>query len=117
MPEFLIQTLVSLMALLLWFLAVSLLARTLGVRLPPRWPGRKNTVQSRTFSQHLWIVGVLYWGCSMFIVTTLWDYLDWKYWDGPSRDLSLGRVLFGAVWWPASGLFFGWMTWNNRDSA
>jgi len=117
MAEFLIIMLVSLVVFLLWLLAVSFLARTLGVRLPPRWPWRSSTAQSLSFSQHLWIVGVLFWGCGMFIVTTLWNYLDWKYWNGPFRDLSLLSVLFGAVWWPASGLFFGWMTWNTRDTA
>ena len=111
MAEFAIQALICLVVFLVWLLAVSLVVRASGVPLPLRWPGILST---RTFSQHVLIVGVLYWGCGMFLMMTLWHYLDWKYWGGSSRDLSTGRVLFGAVWWPLSGLLFGWMAWNRK---
>jgi len=105
--EFFIQILVALPVLLLWFAVVRLLSRSL--------PQRNGTSLSLTFSQHMWLMGVLGWGCGMWIVTTLGDYLDWKYWSGSAHDLSAGKLLFHAVLWPLAGLMFGWMTWNTRN--
>jgi hypothetical protein len=86
-----------------------------GVRLPFRRLRQRNgTAQSLTFSQHMWLMGVLGWGCGMWIVTTFDDYLDWKYWSGSAHDLSAGKLLFHAVLWPLAGVLFGWMTWNAR---
>jgi len=114
--EFFVQIVVALPVFLLWFALVTLLVRAFGVRLPFRiLRQRDGTSQSLTFSQHLWLIGVLYWGCGMWIVTTLDDYIDWKYWGGSSHDLSAGRLVFHAVLWPLGGLLFGWMTWNTRN--
>jgi hypothetical protein len=114
--EFLTQMAVAVPALVLWLAAVTLLGRAFGVGLPFRILGRRNgTSQGRTFSQHMWFTGVLGWGCGMWIVTTLGDYLDWKYWSGSAHDLSAGKLLFHAVLWPLAGLLFGWMTWNTRN--
>jgi hypothetical protein len=113
--EFFIQIVVALPVFLLWFAVVTLLGRAFGVRLPLRILRQRNgTSQSLTFSQHMWFMGALGWGCGMWIVTTLDDYLDWKYWSGSAHDLSAGKLLFRAVLWPLAGLFFGWMTWNAR---
>jgi hypothetical protein len=76
----------------------------------------KDTSQRLTFSQHTWVIGVLILGCGMWIVTTLDDYLDWKYWNGPAHDLFAGRLLFHAVLWPLGRLLFGWMLWNGRTN-
>jgi hypothetical protein len=111
--EFLIQMAVAVPALVLWFAVVTLLGCALGVGLPFRILRQRNgTSQSLTFSQHMWFMGALGWGCGMWIVTTLGDYLDWKYWSGSAHDLSTGKLLFHAVLWPLAGLLFGWMTWN-----
>ena len=114
--EFLIQMAVAVPALVLWFAVVTLLGRAFGVGLPFRILRRRDgTSQSLTFSQHMWFTGVLGWGCGMLIVTTLGDYLDWKYWSGSAHDLSAGKLLFHAALWPLAGLMFGWMTWNTRN--
>jgi hypothetical protein len=113
--EFFIQMVVILPVFLLWFAVVTLIGRAFGVRLPFRSLRQRNGAsQSLTFSQHMWLKGVLGWGCGMWIVTTFDDYLDWKYWSGPAHDLSAGKLLFHAVLWPLAGLVFGWMTWNAR---
>ena len=113
--EFFIQMVVALPVLLLWVAVVTLIGRAFGVRLPfRRLRQRNDTAQSLTFSQHMWLMGVLGWGCGMWIVTTFDDYLDWKYWSGSAHDLSAGKLFFHAVLWPLAGLLFGWMTWNAR---
>lgn len=111
--KFFIQMVVALPVLLLWFAVVTLLGCAFGVRLPLRGLRQRNgTSRSLTFSQHMWLMGVLGWGCGMWIVTTLGDYLDWKYWGGSAHDLSAGKLLFHAVLWPLAGLLSSWMTWN-----
>ncbi|MGH9636000.1 MAG: hypothetical protein ACRD72_14315 [Candidatus Angelobacter sp.] len=113
--EFFIQMVVALPVFLLWFAVVILIGRAFGVRLPFRGLRQHNgTSQSLTFSQHMWLRGVLGWGCGMWIVTTFDDYLDWKYWSGSPHDLAAGKLLFHAVLWPLAGLLFGWMTWNAK---
>jgi hypothetical protein len=113
--EFFIQIVVALPVFLLWFAVVTLIGRAFGVRLLFRGLRQRNgTLQSLTFSQHMWLKGVIGWGCGMWIVTTFDDYLDWKYWGGSAHDLSAGKLLFHAVLWPLAGLVFGWMTWNAR---
>jgi hypothetical protein len=108
MADFFIQIAVALPVLLLWFVVVALIARAFGVRLPfPSLRGRKGTSQSLTFSKHMLFIGVLYWGCGMWILTTLHDYLEWKYLNGPVHDFSAGRLLFHSVVWPLGGLLFG----------
>ena len=95
--------------------AIHLIGRAFGVRLPfLSLRRRKGTAQRLTFSQHIWLIGVLYWGCGMWIVTTLDDYIGWKYWSGSAHDLSAGKLLFHAILWPLAGLSFGWMTWNTK---
>jgi len=106
--QFFIELVVILPVLLLWFAVVRLLSRSL--------PQRNGTSLSLTFSQHMWLMGVLGWGCGMWILTTVDDYLEWKYWSGPAHDLSAGKLLFHAVLWPLAGLLFGWVTWNGRTA-
>ena len=114
--EFFIQRAITLPVLLLWFAVVALLARAFGVRLLFRRLRQRNgTSQSLTFSQHMRLMGVLGWGCGMWIVTTLDDYVEWKYWSGSAHDLSAGKLLFHAVLWPLAGLLFGWMTWKHQN--
>ena len=114
MAEF-IQLIVVMLVFLLWLAVLAAFVRPFGVRLPVLLFGkRKSTAQSLSFSQHMWLIGVLSWGCGMWIVTTLSDYLDWKYWDGSAHNLSAGRLLFHAALWPLGGLLFGWMSWNTR---
>ena len=77
-----------------------------------RW--HNGNLQRLTFSQHIWLIGVVYWGCGMWIVTTLDHYIDWKYWSGSGHGLSAEELLFGAVVWPFAGALFGWATWNTK---
>jgi hypothetical protein len=115
MAEFFIPIVVALPVFLLWYVVVALIGRAFAVRLPfssLRW--RNDTAQSLTFSQHRWFIGVLTWGCGMWIVTTLANYLEWKYWNGYAGNLSAGRLLSNAILWPLGGLLFGWMSWNAR---
>ena len=113
--EFFIQIIVAVPVFLLWFAVVILIGRAFGIQLPFRSLRQRNGAsQSLTFSQHMWLMGVLGWGCGMWIVTTFDDYLDWKYWGGPAHDLSAEKLLFHAVLWPLGGALFGWMTWNAR---
>jgi hypothetical protein len=108
--KFLIALLCLLFAFLtlrLWQFVATLLMRMFGVQLPlqPFGKGRKRAPQLLTFSQSVWF-GVLFYGCGMWIATTLLEYLIWKYWNGSSSSFSL-RIRIYAVLWPAFGLLRG----------
>jgi hypothetical protein len=110
--EFFIQIVVALPVFLLWYALVTLIGRSFGVRLFRSLRQHNGTSQRLTFLQHMWWKGVLVWGCGMWIITTFYDYLDWKYWSGSAYHFSAGNLLSHAVLWPLGGLLFGWMTWN-----
>jgi hypothetical protein len=115
MAKFFILIVVPVAVSLLWFGVVTLIGRAFGVRfLFHSLRQGSGTSQSVTFSQHMWLIGVLGWGCGMWIATTFHDYLDWKYWGGYARALSAERLLFHAVLWPLGGLLFGWVSWKGR---
>ena len=109
--------LVGIAVLLLWSVVVRLLVRPFGVRLPlglVRLVRSNGTSPALTLPHYIWLVGVLFWGCGMFIVTTLGEYVDWGYWNGSSHKLSAGILLFRALAYLIGGLVFGWMTWRQR---
>jgi len=114
MNQFLVYAVTGLFGILLWFWIVSFAVRPFGLHLPLRSsPTRKRNLNR---FQHILVLGVLIWGLGCALITTLWEYLDWRYWNGPSSNLSVGRVLFHALFWLAGGVYFGWMTWNQSGT-
>ena len=111
MAEFVIGMLIALPVFLLWLTVVSVLVRPFGILLPLTpfsWAKRRSAFQSLTFSQYVIVGGVLYIGCGMWIETTLWRYLEWKYWHGPS--ISTENFLRDAMQYPLlSGVLVGVM--------
>jgi hypothetical protein len=114
MNQFLVYAVTGLLGILLWFLIVSLAVRPFDLHLPLlSSPKRRRNLNQ---FQHILVLGVLICGLGCALITTLWEYLDWRYWNGPSSNLATGRVLFHAVFWAAGGVLFGWMTWNQSDT-
>jgi hypothetical protein len=72
---------------------------------------RRRALQTLTFSQYLLVFGVFCFGCGMFIVTTLSDYLVWKYAHGSPPRLTPGKLL-GPI---MGGIVFGLITWTGRS--
>jgi hypothetical protein len=118
--EFTFTVVAALPVLFLWMTLVSLLVRPFGVRLPLSpfsFSERKTAFRALTFSEHLIIGGILYFGCGMFVVTTLSRYLEWKYFHGSLDSLTTGGLLRGFVSYPLiGGLLFGLISWNGRSS-
>ena len=113
MAEIFVQALVVVIALVLWSFVVGLIAQSFGVSWRP-FRFRRRGLQSLSYPQHVWFYGVLYWGCGMAIVTTLVDYIDWRYWGGSSRRLSVAMIALRAVFWLVTGVVFGRMTWHGK---
>jgi hypothetical protein len=70
--------------------------RPFGVQLPLepfRFGKRARALQALPFSQYLFVCGVLCFGCGMLTVTTLSNYLEWKYFHGASAGLAVSRLL------------------------
>jgi hypothetical protein len=105
---FIALLLVGLPTVFLWNFLTALLFRLFGVRLPLlpfAFKASKQASQLLTFSQSVW-VGVIQFGCGMFICMTLYEYLAWKYWDAPWSHFPI-RIRVYAVMWPAVGLLIG----------
>jgi hypothetical protein len=113
--------LVALLAFFLWLVIVALLVRPFGVRLPlgPLSFGKRaRALQALTFSQYLFVCGVLCFGCGMLIVTTLSDYLEWKYFQGSPAGLTTSGLLHAFVVYSLmSGVLFGLISWNARSGS
>lgn len=108
--------LVVLLAFFLWLVVVALLVRPFGVQLPLGPFRRARALQALTFSQYLFVCGVLCFGCGMLIVTTLSNYLEWKYFHGSSAGLTTSGLLLAFVTYPLmAGVLFGLVSWNIRS--
>lgn len=109
MAEVIVEMLLALPVLFLWLALVSLLVRPFGIQLPLTpfdSARRKSGFQALTFLQFMIVGGVLYFGCGMWIVTTLWRYVEWKYWHGSS--LTTETLLRDVLQYPLlSGVLFG----------
>jgi hypothetical protein len=110
---FFIPMLVALLAFFLWLVVVALLVRPFGVQLPlGPFGNRARALQALTFSQYLFVCGVLCFGCGMLIVTTLSNYLEWKYFHGPSVGLTTSGLLRAFLTYPLiAGFLFGLISW------
>ena len=105
--------------LFLWLALVSLLVRPFGIQFPLTpfsAAKRRSAFQGLNFSQFMIVGGILNFGCGMWIVTTLWRYLEWKYWHGSS--ITTENVVRDALRYPLlSGVLFGvvgWLSFGNR---
>jgi hypothetical protein len=115
---FFIPMLVALLAFFLWLVVVALRVRPNGVQLPLgpfRFGKRARAMQALTFSQYLFVCGVLCFGCGMLIVTTLSDYLEWKYFHGSSAGLATSGLLRFRSTPLMAGVLFGLISWNIRS--
>jgi hypothetical protein len=116
---FFIPMLVALLVFFLWLAVVALLVRPFGVRLPygPFSSGKRaRALHALSFSQYLFVVGVLCFGCGMLIVTTLSNYLGWKYFHGSSAGLTTSGFLHAFITYPLmAGVLFGLISWFTRS--
>ena len=106
MAAFFIPMLVALLAFFPWLVVVALLVRPFGVQLPLgpfRFGNRARGLQALTFSQYLFVCGVLCFGCGMLIVTALSNYLQRKYFHGSSAGLTTSGLLRDFVTYPHDG--------------
>jgi hypothetical protein len=110
LAESVADMLVAFLAFLLWLTVVSLILRPFGLRLPLTpfsLPTNRSIFQDFTIPQFLIVAGVLYFGCGMFIMRTLPDYLKWKCWNGSplSTENMVGEVLASLL----AGVLFGFV--------
>jgi hypothetical protein len=55
------------------------------------------------------VEGVLQWGWTCFLGSTLFDYLSYRYWGEGNRMLSTQRLLASLLMWSLAGIFLSWM--------
>lgn len=119
MGEFIIEMVAALLLFLMWLVLVAVIVRPFGVRLPV-WPlsyaKRRSALHSLSFSQYIFVYGVLYFGCGMLIATTLFRYLEWKYWHSRPTFFTAGEFVGNALTWTIlAGVLFGLISWNGRS--
>jgi hypothetical protein len=109
--------LIALVVVLIWFAVVALILRPFGVSLPLgpfRYTKRRDALQSLNFAQYGFVNGVLHFGCGMLIATTLYRYLDWKYWHSRPNFLTAGEFFGNALLWLIlGGIVFGLMSYGT----
>jgi hypothetical protein len=96
-------------------LIAPLIARAFGV--PYKfafWRTDRQNMHLRRW-QYLWFVGVSGWGIGMFLFTTLWDFLQWKFLGEKAMDRSIGYTLAHLGVWLVSGALFGYVSFRGED--
>ena len=117
--QFIIEMASALLALLIWIVVVALVVRPFGLRLP-MWPfsyaKRRFALQSLNFSRYILVYGILHFGCGMLIGTTLFRYLEWKYWHSRPNFFTASEFFgYALMWTLLAGVLFGVMSWNERS--
>ena len=118
MADLVIEILIILPVFLLWLTVVSVLVRPFGVRLPLmpfNWAKHRSTLHALTFPQYVTIVGILYFGCGVFVINMVSRYFEWKYGHGSS--IISGNVLRDAVGNIFAGVIFGVFLWPARPGS
>ena len=114
MTEFVINALVVLVAILLWLILVALLVRPFGIRLPLQpLANRKSALQALTFSQYVFIGGVLHFGCGIAVVTAVSRYVSWKYFHGQPLMVTTGDFFNDFAPAVLAGVVFGLVSYGD----
>ncbi len=82
--------------------------------LSPKQIERRRRIQAQGRKHYILYHGILGWGGSTFILTTLWDWLDKFGWHLPPLKPELFLdVSFGLLVWSVAGYFWGAHMWRK----
>jgi len=81
--------------------------------LSPKQIEYRKRIRAKGRKHYIFYMGILRFGMSMFVLTTLWDWHDKYGWHvPPPRDLAFDIIL-GFVIWSAVGYFWGAYMWKR----
>ena len=84
--------------------------------LSPKQMERLGKIQAQGRTHYILYRGILGWGGSMFILTTLWDWHDKFGWHLPAPKLKLFLdVSIGLLACSIAGYFWGALMWRKMN--
>ena len=82
--------------------------------LSPKQIERRSRIQAQGRKHYILYHGILGWGGSTFVLTTLWGWHDKFGWHipGPKLEVFLD-ISFGLIGWSVAGYFWGARMWRK----
>ena len=81
--------------------------------LSPRQIENRNRIRAKGRKHYIVYTGIIRWGISMFVLTTLWNWYEKYGWHIPPREYLWFSVISGLVIWSVAGYFSGALMWNR----
>ncbi len=80
--------------------------------LSPKQIEYRKRIRAKGRKHYIFYTGILRWGMSVFLVTTLWAWYEKYGWHvPPQRDLYFS-ILIGLPIWSVGGYFWGAFMWK-----
>ena len=79
----------------------------------PEQTERRNRIRAKGRRHYIFYTGILRWGVPVFLVTTLWRWLDKYGWHVPPRGDLCFYVFIGLPIWTIGGYFLGAYMWKR----
>jgi hypothetical protein len=82
--------------------------------LSPQQIGYRNKIRAKGRGHYIFYRGILGWGASIFLITTLWEWHDKYGGNVPhQRQEFLVHIAVRLVLWLAAGYLFGAIMWKQ----
>jgi len=73
----------------------------------------RNRIRAKGRKHYIFYTGIIRWGISMFVLTTLWNWYDKYGWHIPPRGHLWFSVILGLIIWSVAGYFLGALMWTR----
>ena len=73
----------------------------------------RKRIRAKGRKHYIFYTGILRWGMSVFVLTTLFNWYEKYGWRVPPRGDLWFSVILGLVIWSAAGYFWGAYMWKR----
>ena len=81
--------------------------------LPAKQIECRKRIRAKGRKHYIFYTGILRWGMSLFVLTTLWNWYGKYGWQIPPRGYLCFSIIVGSVIWSVAGYFWGACMWKR----
>jgi hypothetical protein len=78
----------------------------------PKRIERLEKIRAKGRKHYIFYQGILGWGMSVFLLTTVWNWYDKSGWHFPSRGALYYSIIVGLPLWSFAGYIWGAVMWS-----
>jgi len=81
--------------------------------LSPMQMENRKRIRAKGRKRYIFYTGILRWGMSVFVLTTIWNWHEEYGWHLPPPKYLAFSIILGLVIWSATGYFWGAYMWKR----